>query len=194
MSECPREGAWRAYLDGELPPDEMARAGEHLERCAVCAALHRDLAGRAARVGILMADLADVPAPGVRMVARVAPSRPRWIWAAAGLAAAAALAAAFALAPGHHAPAIPARVAIIEAPPSPAVETARPIVPAAAVRRVPRVHPLRHRAQPRPQYFLALDEEPIDTGTVMRVSLAGGIEADVIVDSEGRPRAIRPVR
>jgi hypothetical protein len=193
MSECLQEGAWRAYLDGELPPEEMALAAGHLEQCAACAALHRDLAGPAARIGILMADLADVPAPGLLKALRVAPSRPRWIWAAAGLAAAAALAAAFALAPRRPAPDIRARASVIEAPP-PVAEPIRPIVPAAAVGGIPRARPARRQAQPRPQYFLALDEEPIDTGTVMRVSLASGIEADVIVDSEGRPRAIRPVR
>lgn len=193
MSECLQEGAWRAYLDGELPPDEMARAGEHLAQCAACAERHRELAEGASRVGVLMADLVDVPALALPEAPRVEPVRPRWIWAAAGLAAAAAL-AAFALAPRRHAPANPVRAAVVEAPPPSMVEPVRRIVPAAAVSGIARVRPVRRRAQPRPQYFMALDEEPIDTGTVMRVSLAGGMEADVIVDSEGRPRAIRAVR
>ena len=48
---------------------------------------------------------------------------------------------------------------------------------------------------PQVQYYLALDDEPIDTGVVMRVALDGtGIQADVIFDAEGRPRAIRTVK
>lgn len=189
MSQCLREGAWRAYLDGELQSGEAARAAQHLEQCAACAALHREIAERASRVGALMADLADVPAPA----RRARPARPRWIWSAAGLAAA-ALAAAFALAPRTGAPAVPARAVMAEAPPPPVLEPGGRVVPAAAVGGIPRPRAARRRAQARPQYFLSLDEEPIDTGTVMRVSLANGIEADVIVDSEGRPRAIRPIQ
>jgi hypothetical protein len=41
---------------------------------------------------------------------------------------------------------------------------------------------------------MALDEEPIDTGLVMRVALPSGMQADVIVDGDGRARAIRPVQ
>ncbi len=45
------------------------------------------------------------------------------------------------------------------------------------------------------QYYLALDDGPIDTGVVMRVAFDGtGMQADVIFDAEGRPRAIRPIK
>ena len=64
--------------------------------------------------------------------------------------------------------------------------------PVVAVRHNATVRP--RRRTPQLQYFLAFDEEPIDTGTVMRVALEGGIEADVIVDASGRPRAIRAAR
>ena len=188
MSQCWQAGAWRAYLDGELPPEQMSRGREHLLHCASCAALHRELAARASRVGALLADLDLVPAPHLR----AAPSRPRRKWAAAGLAAAAALAAAFVLALTRS-PSVPARIAAVAVPEAaPATVEAPPMAPA-AVERLPRIRPVRRRA-PRYEYFLALDEEPIDTGTVMRVSLAGGVEADLIVDSEGRPRAIRAAR
>ncbi len=185
MSRCWQEGEWRAYLDGELPADETAWGREHLAQCAVCAAVHQELAARAARVGAWMTELEGVPA----VVRRREPARPRWQWAAAGLAVAAALAAAFVL--------TPRRVEVVEAPrvaesPAAPPAVATPLSPVAA-HRVSRAGALRRRA-PRLQYYLALDDEPIDTGTVMRVALASGAEADVIVDSAGRPRAIRAVR
>jgi hypothetical protein len=43
-----------------------------------------------------------------------------------------------------------------------------------------------------PDYYLALDDEPIETGVVMRVALGPAeVPADVIFDQEGRARAIR---
>jgi hypothetical protein len=48
---------------------------------------------------------------------------------------------------------------------------------------------------PQVEYYLALDDEPIDTGIVMRAALDGaGVQADVIFDAEGRPRAIRTIK
>jgi hypothetical protein len=42
--------------------------------------------------------------------------------------------------------------------------------------------------------FVALDDDPIDAGVVMRVALAEGrMQADVIYSQDGRPRAIRLV-
>jgi hypothetical protein len=70
----------------------------------------------------------------------------------------------------------------------------------APVVKPPEIAPARakspKREKPQPvQYYLALDDEPIDTGVVMRVALDGtGVQADVIFDSEGRPRAIRTVK
>src|SRR5205085_1072274 len=46
----------------------------------------------------------------------------------------------------------------------------------------------RSAAQP----FVALDDEPIETGVVMRVGTeSGGFQADVIVGPDGRAHAIR---
>jgi hypothetical protein len=92
---------------------------------------------------------------------------------------------------------VPKRVEVIEQPQAaqthvtPQTVTA-PLSPTPA-HHASRARVPRRRTQPV-QYYLALDDEPIDTGTVMRVALASGAEADVIVDSEGRPRAIRAVR
>jgi hypothetical protein len=78
------------------------------------------------------------------------------------------------------------------APSRPAVEASlmTPVaIPAPRVRR-PRIQTV---SQSPVQYYMALDEEPIDTGLVMRVALPSGMQADVIVDGDGRARAIRPV-
>lgn len=184
MSSCWQEGDWRAYVDGELPAEEMAAGARHLGECAACAALHAELAGRAARVGAMLMELDEAPV----LAGRTAPVRHVWKWAAAGLAAAAALTAAFVLAPKRTEVASASRVT---QPVAAAVATSGRAAPA-IVKRAAAVK--THRRTARPQYFLALDDEPIDTGTVMRVALESGIEADVIVDDSGRPRAIRAIQ
>jgi anti-sigma factor RsiW len=185
MSQCWQEGDWRAYLDGELTTAEMDYGREHLAQCEACGALHREIASRANRVGALLMDLDAAPV----MARPAAPARSGWKWAATGAALAAALTMAFVLAPK--------RVEVAEAP---AVTAAAVTAPTAATVATPVVAERRHatvrprQRRPQLQYFLAFDEEPIDTGTVMRVALEGGIEADLIVDASGRPRAIRAAR
>lgn len=186
MSGCWQEGEWRAWIDGELPPGDMAAGREHLLECRACANLQAELASRASRVGIWMADLDRTPVP----IRRKRPSGISWQWAA-GIALAAALAAAFILSSRQ--------VEVVQAPTVAAQPAAaRPMeqtpLRAAAVSVQP-VRPARtaRRKTPQVQFFVALDEEPIDTGTVMRVTLDSGIEADLIVDAGGRPRAIRPI-
>ena len=61
MRQCWSEGALRAYLDRELPPEDMERAAAHLGRCSRCEARRAELAGRAARVSGFMNVL---PEPG----------------------------------------------------------------------------------------------------------------------------------
>jgi hypothetical protein len=61
--------------------------------------------------------------------------------------------------------------------------------PRAAVTRRTR----RHAEKPRVDYYVALDSEPIDSGLVVRVALEDGLLADVIVDEQGRARAVRPL-
>jgi hypothetical protein len=72
--------------------------------------------------------------------------------------------------------------------PAPPPEVVKPAI----VRPAPRPAP----AKPKPQiqYYFALDNEPIETGLVVRVGLNGGqTPADVIVGPDGRARAIRLV-
>jgi hypothetical protein len=95
----------------------------------------------------------------------------------------------------------PQRVQTVEAPtiaqhvPEPvAAPPAPPVEVAASEPRVSRRKSAPQKRAPKPQYYLALDDQPIETGTVMRVAFESGIQADVIVDSDGRPRAIRAVR
>ena len=57
--DCWAEGGLRAYLDRELPPEEMTRIAIHLGGCAACHARYNELAGRAARVAVLMETLSD---------------------------------------------------------------------------------------------------------------------------------------
>ena len=54
MTECWSEGALRAYLDRELPTEDMQRVAAHLGECTVCDGLCTELAGRAAHVSALM--------------------------------------------------------------------------------------------------------------------------------------------
>jgi len=54
------------------------------------------------------------------------------------------------------------------------------------------------KPQPRVEDYVALDDEPIESGVVVRVSLEAGIDggqvpADVILGPDGRARAIRLV-
>ena len=101
MKECLEEGGLRAYLDRELPPDEMTRIAVHVGGCAECHARYNELAGRAARVAALMVSLEVGP-----VVSHTAPAtkwilpRPRPV-ATAVLALAATAALAFVLLPRH---------------------------------------------------------------------------------------------
>ncbi len=182
MKQCWGEGELRAWLDRELPAVQALAVEQHLAECAACAATYQALASRAARVSSWMEDLsADIPAPAPaprRLFVRPA------AWAA--LAAALLLTALL-----SRQPARPPVQAVVQPPPAPiAVET--PVIATAAAPK-PRLR--RPPARPSPvQYYMALDEEPIDTGLVMRVALPSGMQADVIVDSDGRARAIRPIQ
>jgi anti-sigma factor RsiW len=202
MKECCDEGGLRAYLDRELPLEEMTRIAVHLGGCAECHTRYNELAGRAARVAELMETLevgpvASPPAPAQRlwtMPRRSIAARPV---AMAILALAAAAALAFVLLPKrteapkpelapHVAPVRP----VMEQAAAPSGAGPWPALPSPARAKSP-----KRAKPPNVQYYLALDDEPIDTGVVMRVALDGaGVQADVIFDAEGRPRAIRTVK
>ncbi|HXK03076.1 MAG TPA: zf-HC2 domain-containing protein [Verrucomicrobiae bacterium] len=189
MNQCWPEGALRAYLDGELLPDEMQKVTAHLSECAACERLHLELSARAGQVAGLMSTLAEVPAPGPLRV-RAAGS---WHWTAAAVAVAAGLALATVLVPKpavrRPAPAVLGPTVVShEAPPElPVVMDAPAPVAARTAIRKPR------RAVPRPEPFLALDDEPIESGIILRVTVPGSTPADIVFSPDGRARAIRLV-
>ncbi len=194
MTECWSEGELRAYLDRELPAEQLERLAAHVAECAECGRVLAGLEARAAWVGGLMQEL-----PGTVAAHR---ERHGWRWVAAAAALAAGLAVAALLAPRHVAP---PRVAS-KAPGSPAVATpVEPPFTAAAVAPVPvepRETPVRRtvprkrapRPAPRDEGFVSLSDEPFETGVVMRVALGPAeVPADVVFGSDGRARAIRLV-
>ena len=199
MRQCWSEGALRACLDRELPLEDMERAAAHLGECPWCEARRAELAGRAARVSGFMNVL---PEPGPVTSLPLITRRPRttWQWAAA---LAAAVVMAFVLAPKRVVPV--SSGAPVQSPSvqsgADALVRARPPgrAPAPAntgspVQSTAPRHSKRQPAEPRAtaDYYLALDDEPIETGVVMRVALGPAeVPADVIFDQEGRARAIR---
>jgi hypothetical protein len=192
MSQCWPEGALRAHLDRELAPEELDHVASHLGECPECARLSAELAARAERVG---AFLETLPAPAMEWVApapRPAAATWRWIGVAAALAAGVAL-GVLSLLPRHQ---------DVVAVPAPRVASARPASepPATVAPTVQTVAPPRRPRRPSPRArtvsneFLALDDEPFDTGVVMRVGVEpGNVQADVVFGPDGRAHAIRLV-
>ena len=199
MRQCWSEGALRAYLDRELPPEDTARVAAHLGECPQCEARRTELAGRAARVSGFMNVL---PEPGPVTSLPLITRRPRttWQWAAA---LAAAVVMAFVLAPKRMVPV--SSGAPVQSPSvqsgADALVRARPPgrapAPANTGSPVQSTAPRHSKRQPArapavADYYLALDDEPIETGVVMRVALGPAeVPADVIFDQDGRARAIR---
>ena len=190
MRRCWSEGALRAYLDRELPPEDIERAAAHLGECPRCEARRAELAGRAARVSGFMNVLPE-PARATSLPLIRRQPRTAWQWAAAA-ALAAVVVMAFVLAPKRLAPVAPGP----ESTPLPPVSSALPPPPNAGspVQTAAPRHSNRQpvRVRPAVDYYLALDDEPIETGVVVRVALGPTeIPADVIFDQGGRARAIR---
>jgi hypothetical protein len=186
MTQCWAEGELRAYLDSELPPGDMQRVAAHLKECAVCGGACTELEARAARISMLLGALPE--AEPVRQL----PSPPRrsgasWRWAAGAVAA--ALVVVFL--------GMPKRTEkVVMATPTPPAPQARvaPAPPPATVKPaiIRRVVPVKPKAQV--DYYVKLDDEPIETGIVVRVGLDGGqVPADVILGPDGRARAFRLV-
>ena len=189
MTHCWSEGELRAYLDGELPARDMDRLAAHLIECPACHALHGEVNARVARLNRWMEALPDVQMP-VRIPAPPRPKRTARRWAGIAVGLAASLLIAMVL--------LPKRAPQVVATPRAATPHALVQPPAtvkpAIIRRgiVPRSVPVRPKPKPQIQYYVALDNEPIETGMVVRVGLNGGQgPADVIVGPDGRPRAIR---
>jgi len=178
MKQCWLDGDLRAFADGELPSESLQQIAEHLEICPACRERYRELSECAARVYGLMALSEGTPA--------VRPRRWRVAAVLSSAALAAALAMAFVLLP-NHAPIRPA-----------------PVAPPAVLMHSTGMHSggkhsiLRRPAQRYPEpaeEFLRLDDEPIETATVVRVSAENGaLQADLIIGPDGRAHAIRVVR
>jgi hypothetical protein len=78
----------------------------------------------------------------------------------------------------------------IAPPPAP------PLTPPGPVKVKPAIVRRRAPAEPKPRVedYVALDDEPIEAGVVVRVGFSGGqVPADVIFGPDGRARAIRLV-
>jgi hypothetical protein len=197
MKECWSEGKLRAYLDGEVTPEEKEQAGAHLAECAECRALSEVLSARAERVSLWMEALAQSAEP-IELRPR---GRRSWRWAAAALAAAAAIVVAVLMAPHRMSPPPPAVAATAPAPvyktepapPAPlAQEAAHEAVHEAGVRPHKARRPEVHRPAEQTETFVALDNEPFEAGWVVRMALGPDqIPADVVFSADGRARAYR---
>jgi len=213
MSKCWSEGELRACLDGELPEQEREAAARHLAECETCSALNRTVAERAGRVAALMQGLgvSDLPvkAPAVLAprVVKLAPRIPLWARVAVPAALAAGVILGFIVHGKMARPAVQPKTVAIQPVSPPGSGTTEPqqateslAPPSSPSPRRAAVRPPRRSASPvrtvsTNDYYLALDDEPIETGVVMRVALGSeNVQADVIFDSQGRPRAIRSVR
>jgi anti-sigma factor RsiW len=197
MKECWRDGDLRAFLDRELSPADTERVTAHLAECHECEARYDEIAGRAGLVSGLLESLAELEP--VAPLRRVQPVRQWRRWAGAGAAIAAGIAIAALLlskqaeTPIVQAPSPSRSVAEAPATQSPAVT---PALSASAMQPVPAPARPRLGVKPRRQLprdvFLALDDEPIETGIVVRMTLGEDeIPADVVFGKDGRARAIR---
>lgn len=68
----PDVGAWRAWLDGEIPPSAPCAPGDlatHLERCTACNQAVRDLRGGRAYATAALEGLAPAPLPSAAAIA-----------------------------------------------------------------------------------------------------------------------------
>jgi anti-sigma factor RsiW len=180
MTECWSEGELRAYLDRELPAETLRQVALHLAECTECGRVAAELERRAGFVSRLMSE--SEPAAPVK---RASHGR-RWMAAALAIAAGLAIAAVL----------IPKRTE----PPNPVSEASRTVVePAGALvrparRPVRRSPPAARLAAAKDDGFVRLDDEPFETGVIVRVALGPQqVPADVIFGSDGRPRAIRLV-
>lgn len=200
MSQCWSEGTLRAYLDGELPPEDMNLAAAHLEDCSVCNSLCTTLAARAAHVSALVETLVELQGEPdeVKWPRRLPPRAhtTRRQWAGAVVALAAGLALAVLMLPKHD-----VRQPVVSAPsPAPAEFAANAVQPDMPLEKGRPARPVRapsrrvRRATQAMDYFLALDDEPIESGVVMRVGVdPGNLQADIVFGPDGRAHAIRLV-
>jgi hypothetical protein len=190
MTQCWPEGALRAYLEGELPSEDMQRVAAHLGDCRACDGLCTELAARVAHVSALL-ELLPEWGGAMRRPAGVPRRRANWIGVAVALAAGLAVTAY--LLPDRHPREALVRPVPTPAPPLVAAAVAA-IAPAPAQPPAPR-RPRRVRpTAPDPAYFVALDDEPFESGVIMRMDVKpGNVQADIVFGPDGRARAFRLV-
>lgn len=186
MSACLNMGILQAYLDSELRTEEMQSAAAHLTTCGACAGALDEMRSRAARVGAWLGVLADGPARPVIADYKSRSSAP--LLAALALAASIVL---FAVLVQRRPPAS----MLVVAHRTPSVQ--RTVTPTLAPVAATPARKRKARPRRRVDYFLPLEDgEPIQIGTVVEVNLTARssseqIRAELIVDDEGRARAIR---
>jgi hypothetical protein len=221
MSKCIQEDKLRTYLDGELAANEAEAAASHLASCRLCAGKLEVLRSDAAAVDSLFAALAPeqpLPTEAPALLPTAQPNNvARFGWTAAlSLGALAAVIIAAILLLNHYgpsqAPVIGKQQPIQSAPSPVAVEQPKQTIlphesipaplPLHATHKNVSVAPNRNLT---PVHFIRLDNDgPIESGLIYRMKLPGTIfssldpavlssqvSADVMVDSSGRPRAIR---
>ncbi len=179
----------------------------HLKECTNCDRQCRELAAKAAKVTALIDLLPELEAETLhvplRMPAR-ASGRRRVGWVGAAVALAAGLGiAAYVIPPRQVNPVVTAvALPVVQAPAPPAAppDTAVAIAAPAGERRLA-VRPARSVARPavRPVAsagdFVALDDEPFESGVIMRVAVTPGkTQADIVFGPDGRARAFRLVQ
>jgi hypothetical protein len=192
MTQCWPQGALRAYLDGELPTGDMQQVAAHLGECRACDGLCRELAARAAHVSALMELLPEL---GEAVPRPVGVPRRRANWIGVAVALAAGLAVAVYLLPDRHPRETLVRPALRPTPPTVAAVAAIAPAPAQTPEPPARRRPRRVRpTPPEPAYFVALDDEPFESGVIMRMDVTpGNVQADIVFGPDGRARAFRLV-
>ena len=192
MNQCWPEGTLRAYLDGELPPDDMKSVAAHLAECADCEHLYSELSLRCGYVTNLLDALVE-PLPARRPLPKPAPTMSSWRWTAAAVALAAGLAFAAYFVPKREAPRTPVAAAPAPEPPVRVVQPTAPTPEIVPAKKASLAAARPRRLAPPVEHFIALDDEPIESGIVMRVTLPGSTPADIVFSPDGRARAIRLV-
>jgi anti-sigma factor RsiW len=204
MTQCWSEGALRAYLDRELSPDEIQQVAAHLKECADCDGRCRELSAKAEQVAALIDLLPELEMETLQVPLRMpsrASSRPRVGWVGAAVALAAGLGIAAYVIPRPQVNPVVTAVAPPVVPAPVAVPQTVTAVTAPTGERRMAVRPARRLARPaiRPAAnagdFVALDDEPFESGVIMRVAVTpGSTQADIVFGPDGRARAFRLVQ
>lgn len=206
MTQCWSEGELRAYLDRELAPGDSQRVAAHLKDCPACDRLSRELEQRAERVGALLDLLPELEPETIVLPTRLPHLRPTWAragWAGTAVALAAGLGIAAYLVPRREPNPVVHAVTAPPAPPAPRPAAAAAVeIPEETVVARPAGHhtrrPVRTAADLGP--FVALDDEPFESGVIVRVDVAPGktsagkTQADIVFGPDGRARAFRLVK